>query len=58
MLVSPATLEYLRWSKVPITFDCSDHPDYVPKLGWYPLIGIPIMKDVKLNQSLSMDAAP
>jgi hypothetical protein len=49
MAVSPATPEYLKWSEVPITFDRSDHPEFVPKLGWYPLIVCPIMKDVKLN---------
>jgi hypothetical protein len=52
MVVSPATPEYLRWSEVPITFDCSDHPEFVPKLGRYPLIVSPIVKDVKLNQVL------
>jgi hypothetical protein len=36
----------------PITFDCSDHPDFVPKLGWYPLIVIHIIKDVELNRVL------
>jgi hypothetical protein len=50
MAVSHATPEYLKWSEVPITFDRSDHPDFVPKTGWYPLIVSPIMKDVKLNR--------
>jgi hypothetical protein len=49
MAVSPTTLEYLKWSKVPITFDCSDHSDFVPKPGRYRLIVSPIIKDVKLN---------
>jgi hypothetical protein len=52
MVVSPTTHEYHKWSEVPITFDRSDHPDFVPKLGWYPLIVNPIAKDVKLNQVL------
>jgi hypothetical protein len=52
MAVSPATFEYFKWSEVPITFDRSDHPDYVPKPGWYPLIVSLIIKDVKLNQGL------
>jgi hypothetical protein len=47
--VSPATLEYLKWFEVPITFEQSDHPDFVPKLSRYPLIVSPIIKDVKLN---------
>jgi hypothetical protein len=50
MAVSPTTLEYLKWSEVPITFDRRDHPDFVPNPGWYPLIVYPIVKDVKLNR--------
>jgi hypothetical protein len=49
MAVSLATPEYLKWSEVPITFDHSNHPDFVPKLRQYPLIVCPIVKDVKLN---------
>jgi hypothetical protein len=30
MVVSPATPEYLKRSEVPITFNCSDHLDFVP----------------------------
>jgi hypothetical protein len=51
-VVSPATPEYLKWHVVPITFDCSDHLDFVPKLGRYPPIVCPIVKDVKLNRVL------
>jgi hypothetical protein len=50
MAVSPVTPKYLRWSKVPITFDHSDHPDFVPKPGRYLLILCPIVMDVKLNR--------
>jgi hypothetical protein len=57
MAVSPATPEYLKWSKVPITFNRSDHLDFGPKLGLYPLIVSPIVKDVKLKSSL-MEAGP
>jgi hypothetical protein len=49
MVVSPTTLEYLKSSKVLITFDHSDHPDFVPKPGRYPTIVSPIVKDAKLN---------
>jgi hypothetical protein len=49
MAVSTATPEYLKWFEVPITFDHSDHPDFVLKPGWYLLIVSPI---VKLNQVL------
>jgi hypothetical protein len=41
MAVSPATPMYLKCSEVPITFNRSDHPDFVPKPGWYPLIVAP-----------------
>jgi hypothetical protein len=49
MVVSPATPKYLKWYEVPITFDHSDHSDFVPKTGWYPPVVSPIVKDVKLN---------
>jgi hypothetical protein len=52
MVVSPITPEYLKGSEVPITFDHSDHPDFVPKSGRYPLIVSPIVKDAKLNRVL------
>jgi hypothetical protein len=52
MAVSPPTPEYLKWSEVPISFDRSDHPDFVAKPGWYPFIVSPIIKDVKLNRVL------
>jgi hypothetical protein len=35
---SPATPEYLQWSKFPITFDRIDHPNCIPKRGRFPLI--------------------
>jgi hypothetical protein len=49
LVVGPATPKYLRWSEVPITFDCGDHPDFIPKPGRYPLVICPIVKDIKLN---------
>jgi hypothetical protein len=52
MVVSPANPEYLKLFEVPITFDHSDNPNFIPKLGQYPLIVSPIIKDVKLNQVL------
>jgi hypothetical protein len=52
MAVSPATPMYLKWSEVPITFDHSNHPEFVPKPRQYPLIVCPIVKDVKLNRVL------
>jgi hypothetical protein len=50
--VSTATPEYLKCYEVSITFDCSNHPDFVPKSGRYPLIVSLIIKDVKLNRVL------
>jgi hypothetical protein len=50
MAVGLATPEYLKWLGVPITFDHSDHLDFIPKLGRYPLIICPIVKDVRLNR--------
>jgi hypothetical protein len=52
MVVLPTTLEYLKWFEIPITFNCSDHPDFIPKPGQYALIVNPIVKDVKLNRVL------
>jgi hypothetical protein len=57
MAVSPTTPEYLKWSEVPITFDCSDHLNFVPKSRQYHLIVSPIIKDVPEDSS-SMEAAP
>jgi hypothetical protein len=49
MPVSPTIPEYIKWFKVPIDFNRSAHPDFMPKPGQYPLIVSPIVKDVKLN---------
>jgi hypothetical protein len=48
-MVSPVTLEYLKWFEISITFDRSDHPNFVSKPRRYPLIVSPIGNDVKLN---------
>jgi hypothetical protein len=52
MVVSPATPKYLNWYEVPITFDRSNHPEFIPKSGMYLLIVSPIIKDIKLNRIL------
>lgn len=49
--VAPATLEYLRWSEVPITFDRSDHPDHVPRPGKHPLVLAPSVSKVRLKKT-------
>jgi hypothetical protein len=52
MAVSPTTPEDLKWFKVPIIFDYSGHPNFMPMSGRYPLIVSPIVKEVKLNRVL------
>jgi hypothetical protein len=49
MFVGPVTPEYLKCSEVPNTFDRSDHSDFIPKLGRYPLIVNLIIMDVELS---------
>jgi hypothetical protein len=58
MAISPDAHGYLKWSEVPITFDRSDHPNFVPKPGLYPLIVSPIIKYVKLNRVLINGGSP
>jgi hypothetical protein len=35
---------YLKWSEVPITFNCKDHSDHVPQPESYPLVVAPLFK--------------
>jgi hypothetical protein len=58
MAVSPATPEYLKWTKVHITFDHSDHSNIVPKPGRYPLIVSLSSRMSSSIESSSMEAAP
>jgi hypothetical protein len=44
MNANVAKPSYLRWSKVPITFDHMDHPDTVPQPRSYPLVVAPCSK--------------
>jgi hypothetical protein len=43
---------YLKWSEVPITFDCKDHPDNVPLPGSYPLVVAPLFKSRRIHKVL------
>jgi hypothetical protein len=43
---------YLKWSEVPITFDCKDHPDHVPQPGSYPLVVAPLFKSRRIHKVL------
>ncbi len=50
--VKVATPVYLDWSDKPITFDQSDHPDYVPSPEKYPLVVDPIISNTRLSKVL------
>jgi hypothetical protein len=43
---------FLDWSKVAITFDLDDHPDYIPNPGVYPLVVNPIVANTRLTKVL------
>jgi hypothetical protein len=47
-----ATPAFLRWSRSPITFDRSDHPDNVPHPSQYPLVIDPIIDKKRLSKVL------
>src|SRR5664279_3908453 len=48
----PAVPQYLNWSEVPITWDRSDNPDYIPEPGKYALVVAPYIDDYKLSKVL------
>jgi hypothetical protein len=50
--VSLATLEYLRWSESPITFDQMDHSDSIPMPGRLPLIDDRLVGTTRLTKAL------
>jgi hypothetical protein len=50
--VKVAAPVYLDWSDKPITFDQSDHPDYMPSLGRYPLVVDPVIGNARLTKVL------
>lgn len=49
--IVPAMPEYLHWSDVPIALNRSDHPDYIPRPGRYPLVLAPTVNKVKLKKT-------
>jgi hypothetical protein len=51
-VAEPAMLAFLRWSRSPITFDRSDHPDSIPHPGRYPLVVDPIIDKKRLSKVL------
>nr|AAM08651.1 Hypothetical protein with similarity to putative retroelement [Oryza sativa Japonica Group]AAM08888.1 Hypothetical protein with similarity to putative retroelement [Oryza sativa Japonica Group] len=50
--VQPDTPQYLQWSETTIKFDRSDHLDRVVHPWRYPLVLDPVIRNVKLRQSL------
>lgn len=48
----PATPSFLKWPELPITFDHTDHPTLVPRLGSYPLVVDPIVGVTHLSKVL------
>jgi hypothetical protein len=47
-----STLEYVRWSESPITFDRMDHPGNIPKPERFPLIVEPLVGTTWLTKAL------
>jgi hypothetical protein len=43
---------FLDWSEMAITFDCDDHPDYIPNPGVYPLVVDPVIANTRLTKVL------
>jgi hypothetical protein len=50
--VQPGTPLFLDWSKVAITFDRNEHPDYIPNPRFYPLVVDPIIANTRLTKVL------
>jgi hypothetical protein len=50
--MQPVTPLFLDWSKVVITFDRDDHPNYVPNPRVYPLVVDPIITNTRLTKVL------
>jgi hypothetical protein len=48
-------LHFLDWSKMAITFDRDDHPDYVPNPGVYPLVVDPVIANTRLTKAQTLD---
>ena len=48
----PATPAFLKWSRSPITFGRSDHPDSITHPGRYPLVVDPIISMKRLTKVL------
>ena len=43
---------FLKWSKIAITFDRKDHPDYILQPGCFPLVVDPIIRKSHLSRVL------
>ena len=51
-MAEPTTPSFLRWSESVITFDRTDHPKSVPRLGRYMLVVDPIIGTKRLTKVL------
>jgi hypothetical protein len=49
---SPATLEYLQWSKSQFTFDRTNHPDSITMPGRFLLVVNPLVGTTRLTKAL------
>ena len=51
-MTAPAVPQYLRWSEHSISFDRTDHPDYIPEPGKFPLVVDPLFRTTRLRKVL------
>ena len=51
-MTAPAVPQYLKWSEHPISFDRTDHPDYIPEPGKFPLVVDPLFRTTRLRKVL------
>ena len=51
-MAAPAVPQYLKWSERPISFDRTDHPDYIPEPGKFPLVVDPLFRTTRLRRVL------
>ena len=51
-MTTPAAPQYLKWSEHSISFDRTDHPDYIPEPGKFPLVVDPLFRTTRLRKVL------
>ena len=50
--IAPASPKYLKYAKMPITWDQSDHPDNIPEPSTHALIVSPVVQNHRLRRVL------